>query len=104
MLICSHLHRACFILHIERHLRGNAIRDDLVHYIRSAPLRFDEFALILEICNFDSTLATIVKRNTMMWKNKKGGVPEMAQIEEYARLHGFLDEMGRIEERTRGQT
>lgn len=101
-MICSYLHRACFVLYLERHLRGNAIRDDLVHYIRSAPLCFNEFAMILEICNFDSALTSIVKCNTMMWKNRKGGVPQIARIEEYARLRGFWDEMKRMEDRERG--
>lgn len=84
------------ILRIDRTLRSDSIRDDIISYVRSAPLRFDEFAMLLEVCNFDTSLGFIVK-NTMMEFKVKGGVPDMAKIEGYAQLHGMFEELTKIE-------
>lgn len=93
----SYAHRATMILRVDRTIRSDSVRNDIIDYVRAAPLRFNEFAMVLEVCNFDSSLATIVKNATMEFK-VKGGVPDMARIEGYAQLHGMFEELKKIEQ------
>lgn len=94
-----YLLRASFKLVITRQLSGEDIRNDIIHYMLSAPLRFDEFAMIHEVCNFDANLGFLAKK-TIMTHKLEGGVPEMARIEEYAKKYGLWNEMMRIEEKS----
>lgn len=90
---------------LKRALRGNQIRKAIDEYIHQTPLRFDEFAMLIDLCHFDAGL-TMTAKHQVMFGRSKGGLsvpPEMDKIEAYCREKGIWEEMLAIQEGIKGK-
>ena len=59
---CVHLYRTSKAFALKREYRKDDVRDAIYEYIHASPLRFDEFAMILELLEFDTGAYYIQKQ------------------------------------------
>ena len=99
------LYATAHALRIPRQLRGDNVHDSIYLYIKDAPLRFDEFAQVIEMLAFDEGMVKTAKHN-VMFKHVKGGAqetPDFKRIQDYCVNVGIWDQMLAIESEIRGR-
>ncbi|KAF2167356.1 hypothetical protein M409DRAFT_22166 [Zasmidium cellare ATCC 36951] len=74
-------------------IRGNAIRDDILHYIRMSPLTLNEFIMIHECAAFDQYILSSAMNCLINFNMGRNKPPDMGQIMQYcrwAKIHGKM--------------
>ncbi|KAK4500684.1 hypothetical protein PRZ48_008873 [Zasmidium cellare] len=83
------VYRAAREMGLSKTIRGNAIRDDMLHYIRMAPLTLNEFIMIHESTPFDEYILSTAMNCSINFSMGLNKPPEMQQIEQYCEWAGI---------------
>ena len=90
-----YIYKTAHFLGIARSIRSDSFPDHIHSYVKSAPLRADEFAMIVEVLDFDFGMGKTAMHGTVYRCLKDGpqAVPDMAGIKKYCQENGMWQNM-----------